>query len=266
MKPQKSKHNFLSVIVPAYKCPTITRDLKAIDKYLDQLNRPYEILCVVDGKAHPRDKTLANAKKTRNSKINVYSYPLNRGKGYAVRYGMARASGDLVAFIDAGSDLNASGIGLALEHMKWYEADIIIGSKRHKASKVKYPAKRRLVSTIAQILSRIFFGINVSDTQTGLKLFKREVLEQVLPRLVVKRFAFDLEILAVASRLGYKRIYESPIELNYNFSSTIGTSALYNSGIDFLAIIYRTYILKYYDDEHQDIWENDPKLKLRFHS
>jgi len=70
----------------------------------------------------------------------------------------------------------------------------------------------------------------------------------------------------VAHRLGFNRIYESPIELNYNFSSTINGSALYHSAVDFLAIIYRTYILRYYDDRHQDIWEHDPKLALRYHS
>src|SRR3989344_8535924 len=122
---------------------------------------------------------------------------------------MARAKGELIAFIDAGSDLNAKGIGLALEHMKWYEADIIIGSKRHKASKIDYPARRRLLSWIVQRATRFVFGFNVSDTQTGLKLFKREVLDDVLPRLLVKRWAFDVEMLAVAYRLGYRRIFES---------------------------------------------------------
>lgn len=266
MKPKKANQKLLSVIVPAYKCSTITRDLKSIAKYLDQLALPYEIICVVDGKSGPRDVTLAKAKKARSQKISVYSYPKNRGKGYAVRYGMARASGGLVAFIDAGSDLHASGIGLAIEHMKWYNADIIIGSKRHKASKVNYPLKRRFVSTLAQMATRLIFGINVSDTQTGIKIFKRKVLEQVLPRLVVKRFAFDMEILVVAHRLGFTRIYEAPVELNYNFASTIGMSAIYHTGLDFMAIVYRTYILRYYDDNHQDIWENDPRLQLRYRS
>lgn len=266
MKPQPADPNLLSVIVPTYKCPTIVRDLKSITRYLDQLNRPYEVLCIVDGKAHARDTTLQKARKARSTKVSVYSYPQNRGKGYAVRYGMARAKGGLIAFIDAGSDLHASGIGMALEHLKWYEADIIIGSKRHKASKVTYPFKRRVISTLAQWAIRLFFGVRVSDTQTGLKLFRRQVLEQVLPRLVIKRFAFDLEILIVAHRLGFNRIYESPIELNYNFSSTINGSALYHSAVDFLAIIYRTYIIRHYDDRHQDIWEHDPKLALRYHS
>lgn len=262
----KPSPNLLSVIVPAYKCSTIKRDLKSIADNLKNINLDYEIICVVDGKGSRSDKTLIKARSTRTPKIKVYTYPVNRGKGYAVRYGMARAKGDLIAFIDAGSDLNASGIGLALEHLKWYDADIIVGSKRHKASRVDYPFPRKVLSFIVQQMTRLFFGINVSDTQTGLKIFRRPVLEKVLPRLLVKRFAFDLEILSVAHRLGFTKIYESPVELHYNFASTIGPKAIYHFAIDYLAILYRIHLLRYYDDNHQDIWEHDPKLKLRYTS
>lgn len=254
----------LSVIVPAYKCKTIYRDLKSIEKHLKNLFQPYEIICVIDGKADYRDRTKEYAKKAINKNIRVYSYRHNKGKGYAIRFGMARARGEIVAFIDAGSDLNASGIGLALEHMRWYNADIIIGSKRHKASKVVYPRKRRILSFFVQTATRFIFGINVSDTQTGLKVFKRKVLEEVLPRLVVKRWAFDLEILTVANRIGFSRIYESPVEIKYNFASTIGLKSIINFSIDYFAIIYRVHFLHYYDDKHQDLWVGDPKLVIRY--
>ncbi len=263
-KVQKADRNVLSVIVPAYKCPTIKRDLQAIDNHLQELHRPYEIICVVDGDAHTQDRTKTLARQAKSKNINVYVYAKNRGKGYAIRYGMARARGDIIAFIDAGSDLHARGISLALEHMKWYDADIIIGSKRHKASKVEYPLKRKILSVLVQTATMFIYGINVSDTQTGLKVFKRKVLEAVLPRLLVKRWAFDLEMLAVSSRLGFKRIYESPIELSFNPNSNINHRAVFNFINDYLAIVYRTYILHYYDNENHDIWEKDDKLKLRY--
>ncbi|MEK7063969.1 MAG: hypothetical protein AAB939_00615, partial [Patescibacteria group bacterium] len=117
-----------------------------------------------------------------------------------------------------------------------------------------------------QRATRLFFGLNVSDTQTGLKVFRREVLEKVLPRLLVKRWAFDLEILAVANRLGFSRIYESPIELQYNFASNVTWQAVTNFATDYLAIFYRTHILHYYDDYHHDLWADDPDLKLKYTS
>lgn len=256
--------NLLSVIVPTYNCKTIFKDLSFIKLHLDLLNRPYEIICVVDGLKSPKDKTLQRAKKFKATAAKIYFYKPNKGKGYAVRFGMARARGGLIAFIDAGSDLNAKGIGLALEHLKWYNADIIVGSKRHHASKVKYPWQRKVLSYIVQRMTRFFFGLNVSDTQTGLKVFRREVLVKVLPRLIVKRWAFDLEILTVANRLGFKRIYESPVEITHNFMSNIGLSSIQNFAVDYLAILYRAYILHYYDDGGSDQWQHDPALKLRY--
>lgn len=256
--------NLLSVIVPAYNCASIDKDLAFIKLNLDLLNRPYEIICVVDGIKNSKDKTYKKAQKEKSVTTKIYFYKENKGKGYAVRFGMARAKGGIIAFIDAGSDLHARGIGLALEHMKWYDADVIIGSKRHHASKVDYPWQRKILSYIVQRATRFFFGLNVSDTQTGLKVFKREVLVKVLPRLIVKRWAFDLEILSVASRLGFKRIYESPVEITSNFMSNIGVSSVQNFAADYLAILYRTYILHYYDDGGSDQWEHDPELKLRY--
>lgn len=257
-------NSLLSVIVPTYNCKTIFKDLSFIKLYLDLLNHPYEIICVIDGLKSTKDNTYKFAKRFRGENSKVYFYKVNKGKGYAVRYGMARAKGGIVAFIDAGSDLHAKGLGMALEHMRWYDADIIIGSKRHKASKVDYPWQRKILSFIVQKATKFLFGLNVSDTQTGLKLFKRDVLVKVLPRLIIKRWAFDLEILTVANRLGFKRIFESPVEINHNFNSNIGLSSVQNFAIDYLAILYRTYILRYYDDDGSDHWEGDPHLKLRY--
>ena len=260
----KSDPNLLSVIIPAYNCKTILHDLYVLRKYLNELGRSYEIICVVDGRKNSRDHTIEHARKIKGESVKIFFYPENKGKGYAIRFGMARAKGGIIAFIDAGSDLNAKGIGLALEHMKWYDAEVIVGSKRHHASKVYYPFRRKVLSFIVQKATRLFFGLDVSDTQTGLKVFKREVLVKVLPRLLVKRWAFDLEILAVASHLGYKKIYESPVEISYNFASNIGLRSIQNFIVDYLAIIYRIYILHYYDDSHNDRWLGDPNLVLRY--
>lgn len=261
---QTADPNLLSVIMPAYNCKTIYRDLLTLKQCLEELNRSCEIICVVDGRKNKNDKTIELAKKIKNKSVQTFFYSENRGKGYAVRYGMARAKGGIIAFIDAGSDLSARGIGLALEQLKWHNADIIIGSKRHPASKVNYPWQRKALSFFVQRATRLFFGLNVSDTQTGLKVFKREVLIKTLPRLLVKRWAFDLEILSVANRLGFNKIYESPVEINYNFSSNVDFGAIKNFATDYLAIIYRTYILHYYDDKFEDRWKGDPELILRY--
>lgn len=212
-----TKDRLISVIVPAYKQEkTIAADLKRIRAALDKLRYSAELICVVDGKL---DRTFQNASSYAKSQKNVFvvGYEQNRGKGYAVRYGMAQSKGDIVAFIDAGMDLNPNGLSMLLEHFEWYNADIVVGSKRHPASKVTYPWQRRILSVGYQTLGWLMFGLKVRDTQVGMKFYRREVLEKVLPRLLVKAFAFDIEILATANHLGYSRIFEAPVEVKLDF-------------------------------------------------
>lgn len=264
MSKAKSKKHLLSIIIPAYKQEkTIQRDLKNIENVLTQIRYDYEIIVVVDGML---DKTFEKAKKVCSQRIKVFGYEKNHGKGHAVRYGMARSKGGVVAFIDAGMDLNPNSLSMLLEHFEWYNADIIVGSKRHPVSKVNYPWQRRVTSWTYQMITRILFGLNVRDTQVGMKFFRRQVLEDVSPRLLVKEFAFDVEILAVAHRLGYRRLYEAPIELDWQ-QNTIDFRNLLKFSFkvlwDTLAVFYRLKILRYYDDHNRRKWVFDPDLNFR---
>lgn len=258
------KTNLVSIIIPAFRQDkTIVRDLRRIEKVLSQLRHDFEMIVVVDGII---DKTYEYAKRLESAHIKVVSYDKNRGKGFAIRYGFVRAKGDIVGFIDSGMDLNPNGLSMLLEHFEWYGADIIVGSKRHPVSKVNYPLDRKIISHLSQIFIRLLFGLNVRDTQVGMKFFKRKVLEKVLPRLLVKQYAFDIEILTVAHSLGFKRIYEAPIELNWNMGSGITNQKLwhilYRTLWDTLAIFYRLKILRYYHGGKKRRWKYDPELGL----
>jgi len=261
----KNNSHFLSVIIPTYKQEkTIYQDLININETLKQIRYDYEIIVVVDGANI--DNSYQEAKRTKLKKLKVFSYQHNHGKGYAVRFGMSKTKGDYIAFIDSGMEIDPNGISLILEHMEWYNADIIVASKRHPASQVNYPFDRKIISFGAHLMSRFLLGINVHDTQAGLKIFKRPVLVKVLPRLLVKNYAFDLEILSVANRLGFKKIYEAPIKLSYDFKSlthATGLKIIYSCFIDALAIFYRLKILKYYDDKNKRKWIYDPELEMR---
>ena len=117
------------------------------------------------------------------------------------------------------------------------------------------------------MLIKFLFGLSLRDTQVGLKLYRRGVLEDVLPRLLVKRFAFDIEILAVAHYLGYTKIYEGPIELDFSGASTITSFTLWKEVFsvlrDTLAVFYRLRILHYYDTSNKRRWVFDPELNFR---
>jgi hypothetical protein len=153
--------------------------------------------------------------------------------------------------------------------MEWYKADIIVGSKQHPASLVNYPLQRKIISFGGHLMAKFLLGINVHDTQAGLKIFRRQVLEKVLPRLLIKTYAFDLEILSVANYLKFTKIYEAPVKLNYNFKSLThaqGLKTIWQSFVDTLAVFYRLRILHYYNDKNKRKWVYDPDLEMRINT
>lgn len=260
----------VSVIIPCLNAEKfIVKNLLHVKKVLDQTRYPYEIICVDDGS---RDKTREKAEVVSEEypgKVKVIGYLANLGKGHAVRFGMAKAKGDIIGFIDAGIELNPNGISMLLEHFEWYNADVIVGSKRHPASKVDYPWQRKILSFGYQMVVRALFNLKVRDTQVGLKFFRREVLEKVLPRVLVKAFAFDIEMLAVANYLGYGRIFEAPVELKMKFAGGISTIAskgfvntIWSMLWDTMAVFYRLRILRYYDTRNKKNWLTPVYLTL----
>lgn len=250
----KNASHFLSLIVPVYRQEkTIVKNLHIIKEALDAIRYDYEIIAVVDGKV---DGSFEKIKEAKIEKVKCLFYSENRGKSYAIRLGMHEAKGDYVMFMDSGLEIDTSGISMLLEHMEWYNADIIVGSKRHPASQVKYSLSRKILSYGYYLFVKLLFGVGVRDTQAGIKIYRKEVIEKVLPRLVEKKFAGDLEVLVVARSLGFDRIYEAPIKLSYDLSG-ISNAATLNSirgiFIDTLAIFYRKNILRYYGVSHQKL-------------
>jgi len=242
------KIKFISLIVPAYKQEkTIIDNLKNLDKVLSSLSYRYEIIAVVDGFL---DGTFEKAKSIDNKNIKVLGYKKNNGKGYAVKYGMLRARGDLVGFIDAGMDINPVAMSLLLNIMVFNDADIVVGSKLHPESKVNYPFTRLILSWGYRTLTKFLFGFAVRDTQVGLKFFKKKVAKEVFPRLIVNQFAFDVEVLAVAKALGFNKIYEGPIELDFTGLSTITSTSFWKIVLlmlwDTATVFYRLKIRNYY--------------------
>jgi glycosyltransferase involved in cell wall biosynthesis len=241
----------LSVIVPAYReGKRIYENLTRLVGELDKLDTTYEVVVVSDGNT---DATVREARRVREPRIRVFHYPMNSGKGFALSLGVAQCEGELVTFIDADMELDPANIGIFLDIMKASNCDAVIGSKRHPESKVAYPKFRRFQSWVYQMAIRLLFELNVRDTQTGLKLFRRGVLQEALPLLAIKKFAFDLELLVVARQLGYRNVCEAPIALDYQFESTVNLRSALSVLWDTAAIFYRLRILHYYDRRSREL-------------
>lgn len=203
----------LSVVVPVFnEGPNIIENLYLLKSELNEAFKNFEIIVISDGST---DDTNEKITSIANSSIKFISLDKNLGKGSAVRKGFENSEGDYILFIDGGMELHPKDIKIFLGLMSLYNADIVVGSKRHPQSQVYYPFYRRFLSSIYQILVRNLFNVNVTDTQVGIKLFKKEVIRDILPFLTIDRYGFDLEILSLASALNYKNILEAPIRLDY---------------------------------------------------
>jgi glycosyltransferase involved in cell wall biosynthesis len=238
----------LTVIVPVYNGgDEIVGNVDVIRRTVAEgmADHGLEVIVVSDGSI---DGTAERLLETRSDRqIRVIHYDRNLGKGYAVKAGALAAHGDWVALIDADLDLDPASLPYFLQVARLEQLDFAIGSKRHPDSVVRYPVSRRAASWCYQKLNRFFFRLDIRDTQVGLKVFNRRVVEDVVPLLLVKRFAFDLELLAVANALGYSSVRELPVRLDYKFSgSQLRSRAVLRALWDTAAIFYRLRILRTY--------------------
>ncbi|HEV8486985.1 MAG TPA: glycosyltransferase [Blastocatellia bacterium] len=241
----------LSVIVPAYReGKRIYENITRLLTELDRLDATYEVVVVSDGNT---DSTLRETKRVISPRLRVFHYPMNVGKGFALSLGVDQCVGDLVTFIDADMELDPANIKTFIETLRNASCDAVIGSKRHPQSHVAYPALRRFQSSVYQLLVRLLFHLNITDTQAGLKLFRRDVLAEVIPLLAIKRFAFDLELLVVARFLGYRKICEAPISLDYQFESTVNLRSAFDVLWDTAAIFYRLRVVRYYERRSREL-------------
>lgn len=250
----------VSVVIPTYKDEKyINKTLKDVKSVLEKMGFDYEIIVVVDGLIDGTFNIVSELSK-RLKKIKTVAYKVNRGKGYALRQGFSLAKGDLIGFIDADGQIKAQAIESALKKLTNSDADMVIGSKKHLLSKVVYSTERRILSKMSQFFIKLLFNVGVSDTQAGLKMFKRKVIGEIGPRLTVDRFAIDIEILSVAKFMGYKNIEEIPIEVKsvdhggQKIIQTISFVDLFKTFSDSLKIFYQLRIDKFYSLNNKDKW------------
>jgi dolichol-phosphate mannosyltransferase len=235
----------LTLVVPTYdEAEHVAENIVAIVRTLETLDEEFEVLVVCDGST---DETIAEVERIDDPRVRVLSYAPNQGKGYAICFAFAYARGRLVGWLDGGLDIEPRAIVDAVRRFDHTEIDAVIGSKRHRDSQVDYRALRCLMSWTFQILARSLVQVNVRDTQVGAKVFRREMLDVVVPLLLIKRYAFDLELLAVGVEFGFDRIEEMPIRLDYRFTGTsINRQAVQQMLIDTLAISYRLHLRHWY--------------------
>ena len=231
----------LSVVVPVYNQEkNVSTALARIKRVVESTGLSYEIIVVDDGSD---DGTMSVLRREviANSNIRIVTYSHNMGKGYAVKMGITNSHGDRVIFTDGDLDISPHMIAEYIQQLE--ECDLVIASKRHPNSKVSAPTSRIFLSRTFNLIVRILTGIRLKDTQSGLKAGNGRALRTIFRIMLVKRYAFDVELLTIASFLKMQ-IREMPVELNLD--RAFNGKDIAKMFLDVLGISYRYRIRKWY--------------------
>ncbi len=200
----------VSVVVPAYNeeiriLPTVG----AIGLHMSQRGEPWELLVADDGST---DSTVALLQGLGWANLRVLVAERNGGKGSAVRRGVQAARGEYVLFADADQSTPIEQFDALLRPLVEDGYDLAIGSRAATGAAVSGKSRLRLLlSAGLRTVVRVGFGLNVSDTQCGFKLFTAAAAHRLFDLQVVDSFSFDLEVLYLAERIGL-RTAEVPVE------------------------------------------------------
>ncbi len=231
----------ISVIIPAYKeGERIGTTLLEIGKYCQQKDISYEILVVVDGSP---DKTAEVARNyaLQMDRIRVIDNPENHGKGFVVRQGLLEAKGKYRLFMDADGSTSVSHLETFLPALEEGN-DVVIGSRDIEGSfiQVHQPRYREVMGDMGNWAIRIVLGLwSYPDTQCGFKVLTDEAAQAIASRMVVDRFGFDFELIALAHRLGF-RVKQLPVRWLNEEGSTVGGLFGPNGFIQVLIDLFKT--------------------------
>jgi glycosyltransferase involved in cell wall biosynthesis len=238
----------LSVIIPVYnEGSKISSLLARIKDVLNETLLNYELIVINDGSTDNTEQVISEEQKI-DKRVKVLSYKINRGKGHAVKMGILNSNGDVVSFLDGDLDISPSQITNYIKELEG--SDLVIASKAHPLSVITAPIIRKILSKMFSIFVRAAVGMDIKDTQSGLKVGNGNALRKIFQIMLVKRYAFDVEMLAIASKLNLE-IKESPVNLTLDCS--FNTRDIAKMFLDVLGISYRLRIIRFYQKRWQAI-------------
>ena len=202
----------LSIIIAAYnEEERIGKSLLKIKDYLDTQNFAYEIIVVDDGSTD-NTKQVAIGYRPEITNLKIISYPSNKGKGYALRQGALTSKGEVVLISDADLSTPIEELSFMLPLISVNECDVVIGSRALNPETIikKQPWWRQGMGKIFNRIVRLLVLEGFKDTQCGFKLFSGEAARTLFKNTRVNRFAYDVEILALAKKRNY-RVSEVPV-------------------------------------------------------
>ena len=202
----------ISIVIAAYnEEQRIGKSLLKIKDYLDAQDFAYEIIVVDDGSTD-NTRQVVMGYKPEITNLKIISYPKNKGKGYGLRQGILASKGETVLISDADLSTPIEELSHMLPLISSREYDVMIGSRALKTSNIiiKQPWWRQGMGKIFNRIVTLLVLEGFNDTQCGFKLFSGKVARNLFKDACIDRFAFDVEILALAGKRGYK-VSEVPV-------------------------------------------------------
>ncbi len=198
----------LSVIIPSYNEEgRIVKTLREIDKYLSLQSYDSEIIVVSDG-SKDRTAEVVRGVMPEIKNLRLIDNKENHGKGYVVRQGMLEAKGDYRLFTDADNSTSIDHVEKMWPLLE-KNYDVVMGTRDSRDDKeakqaVPQPAWKRFLGDIGNIGVQVLVVWGIWDTQCGFKAFSKKAAEDIFKRCKINRWAFDVEVWALARKLGYK--------------------------------------------------------------
>ena len=211
----------ISLVIPMYNESSIIDEaLETFSSYMAETFEDWELIFVDDGSADGCGNAVEAAHE-KDNRIRLCRYVPNHGKGYAVRTGVLAAQGDLILFTDCDNAYGTEALGKLAQTLSDSGADIVVGSRNLSADGYEgYTPLRKLASkTYIKVIS-IAAGFKLSDSQCGIKGFRHDIAKKIFSNCEVDRFAFDLEVILIAMKLGAK-IAEMPVKIINHRESTV---------------------------------------------
>lgn len=199
----------LSIIIPCYnEGNKIASNLSdRIIPFLEEKQLTYEIILVNDGSKDKSKEVFENLKMPH---VLPLGYDLNRGKGGAVKYGIERASGDYIVYMDADLSTHLSAFDYLINEVE--EIDFFVGSRHLKESVLtkKQGLMRRFIGRSCRLIVNTTFKFRYKDTQCGFKAIKTEYAKKMAEKQIINGFAFDVEYLFIA-KLNNLKVKQFPV-------------------------------------------------------
>jgi len=236
----------ISIIMPAFnEAHVIANGVRNVKKMFRPTGMDYEIIVVDDGST---DDTALIIEDLDDREVKLVHYPNNKGKGSAFKAGFQAATGEFTFLIDSDSEIRPRNLASFISALR--TADIAIGSKKHPASWVRTPAVRKILSASIRVLVKVCIGFKFSDSQAGFKAARSSSVYKIISLMSVKRYAFDIEFLTIASLLGL-RVVELPIEIELNVIAS--PKRILRTIIDILGITYRLRLRRWYQNNIREM-------------